>query len=196
MIIITVIFYLLMVLGMIYLCFFKRTKTVEKIDVSKVDVQLKDVNAFIKRETLYNFVSWFNSKITVKNMSNSNQSPSLITDLKDPEIIKTKMNAISSYIFITMSSALKASFYAVYNKNAYNDPDEMLTTYISRHVMFYIRKVNVDITQLFQEHKEETTENLLKVYIMTLENEIYKNNNIAVIEEEKDITEENNAEKA
>ena len=59
--------------------------------VPKVDVTLSDVNEFIKRETLFSFISWFNSKVTVKNMSNPDQTSSLITDLKTPEIIQQKM---------------------------------------------------------------------------------------------------------
>ena len=176
-----IIFYVICVFLLVYLCFFKRSEITEHYDVSKIDVTLSDVNNFIRRETLYSFASWFNAKITTKNMSNPNQASSLITELKAPDIIKKKLETISAYIFITMSPALKSQFYAVYNKSAYTDPDEILNVYISRHVMFYIRKVNVDITALFQENKNQTTDELLKMYVVSLENEIYKNNDIAII---------------
>lgn len=162
--------------------------------VPKVDVTLSDVNEFIKRETLFSFISWFNAKVTVKNMSNPDQASSLITDLKTPEIIQQKMQTVTAYIQTTMSPALKASFYAVYNRDAYRDPDEMLTTYIARHVMFYIRRVNVDITELFTSNPNDPTDKLLKLYVISLENEIYKNNDIEVIKTFGDTIAENDKE--
>ena len=162
--------------------------------VPKVDVTLSDVNEFIKRETLFSFISWFNAKVTVKNMSNPDQASSLITDLKTPEIIQQKMQTVTAYIQTTMSPALKASFYAVYNRDAYRDPDEMLTTYIARHVMFYIRRVNVDITELFTSNPDDPTDKLLKLYVISLENEIYKNNDIEVIKTFGDTIAENDKE--
>lgn len=186
-------FLVLVILSTTLYVIYTRLRSPELV-VPKVDVTLSDVNEFIKRETLFNFISWFNSKVTVKNMSNPDQASSLITDLKTPEIIQQKMQTITAYIQSTMSPALKASFYAVYNRDAYADPDEMLTTYIARHVMFYIRKVNVDITELFTSNPNDPTDKLLKLYVISLENEIYKNNDIEVIKTLSDTIAENNKE--
>lgn len=186
-------FLVLVILSTTLYVIYTRLRSPELV-VPKVDVTLSDVNEFIKRETLFNFISWFNSKVTVKNMSNPDQASSLITDLKTPEIIQQKMQTITAYIQSTMSPALKASFYAVYNRDAYTDPDEMLTTYIARHVMFYIRKVNVDITELFTSNPNDPTDKLLKLYVISLENEIYKNNDIEVIKTLSDTIAENNKE--
>lgn len=193
--IITYVFYflVLIILSATLYVIYTKLRSPELV-VPKVDVTLSDVNKFIKRETLFNFISWFNSKVTVKNMSNPDQASSLITDLKTPETIQQKMQTITAYIQSTMSPALKASFYAVYNRDAYTDPDEMLTTYIARHVMFYIRKVNVDITELFTSNPNDPTDKLLKLYVISLENEIYKNNDIEVIKTFSDTIAENNKE--
>lgn len=193
--IITYVFYflVLIILSTTLYVIYTKLQSPELV-VPKVDVTLSDVNEFIKRETLFNFISWFNSKVTVKNMSNPDQASSLITDLKTPEIIQQKMQTITAYIQSTMSPALKASFYAVYNRDAYTDPDEMLTTYIARHVMFYIRKVNVDITELFTSNPNDPTDKLLKLYVISLENEIYKNNDIEIIKTLSDTIAENNKE--
>lgn len=193
--IITYVFYflVLIILSTTLYVIYTKLQSPELV-VPKVDVTLSDVNEFIKRETLFSFISWFNSKVTVKNMSNPDQASSLITDLKTPETIQQKMQTITAYIQTTMSPALKASFYAVYNRDAYRDPDEMLTTYIARHVMFYIRKVNVDITELFTSSPNDSTDKLLKLYVISLENEIYKNNDIEVIKTLGDTIAENNKE--
>lgn len=193
--IITYVFYflVLIILSTTLYVIYTKLQSPELV-VPKADVTLSDVNEFIKRETLFSFISWFNSKVTVKNMSNPDQASSLITDLKTPETIQQKMQTITVYIQTTMSPALKASFYAVYNRDAYRDPDEMLTTYIARHVMFYIRKVNVDITELFTSSPNDSTDKLLKLYVISLENEIYKNNDIEVIKTLGDTIAENNKE--
>lgn len=193
--IITYVFYflVLIILSTTLYVIYTKLQSPELV-VPKVDVTLSDVNEFIKRETLFSFISWFNSKVTVKNMSNPDQTSSLITDLKTPEIIQQKMQTVTAYIQTTMSPALKASFYAVYNRDAYRDTDEMLTTYIARHVMFYIRKVNVDITELFTSNPKDPTDKLLKLYVISLENEIYKNNDIEVIKTLGNTIAENNKE--
>ena len=193
--IVTYVFYfmVLIILSATLYVIYTKLRSPELV-VPKVDVTLSDVNEFIKRETLFSFISWFNAKVTVKNMSNPDQASSLITDLKTPEIIQQKMQTVTVYIQTTMSPALKASFYAVYNRDAYRDPDEMLTTYIARHVMFYIRRVNVDITELFTSNPNNPTDKLLKLYVISLENEIYKNNDIEVIKTFGDTIAENDKE--
>lgn len=193
--IVTYVFYfmVLIILSATLYVIYTKLRSPELV-VPKVDVTLSDVNEFIKRETLFSFISWFNAKVTVKNMSNPDQASSLITDLKTPEIIQQKMQTVTAYIQTTMSPALKASFYAVYNRDAYRDPDEMLTTYIARHVMFYIRRVNVDITELFTSNSNDPTDKLLKLYVISLENEIYKNNDIEVIKTFGDTIAENDKE--
>ena len=193
--IVTYVFYfmVLIILSATLYVIYTKLRSPELV-VPKVDVTLSDVNEFIKRETLFSFISWFNAKVTVKNMSNPDQASSLITDLKTPEIIQQKMQTVTAYIQTTMSPALKASFYAVYNRDAYRDPDEMLTTYIARHVMFYIRRVNVDITELFTSNPNDPTDKLLKLYVISLENEIYKNNDIEVIKTFGDTIAENDKE--
>lgn len=193
--IVTYVFYfmVLIILSATLYVVYTKSRSPELV-VPKVDVTLSDVNEFIKRETLFSFISWFNAKVTVKNMSNPDQASSLITDLKTPEIIQQKMQTVTAYIQTTMSPALKASFYAVYNRDAYRDPDEMLTTYIARHVMFYIRRVNVDITELFTSNPNDSTDKLLKLYVISLENEIYKNNDIEVIKTFGDTIAENDKE--
>lgn len=182
MIIVNIVFYVLVILILIGIGYILYTKLrAPEMIVPNIDVTLKDVNYFIRREVLFNFISWFNSKILVKNMSNPDQTSSLVSELKSPDVIQQKMNNITLYILSTMSPALKANFFSVYSKSAYDDPNDMLSVYISRQVMFFIRKVNVDITALFTNNPEEPTDKLLKAYIVSLENEIHEDNNIEII---------------
>lgn len=178
--VVTCVFYVCVVV-LLLLVLLNSRPTKEEIIIPKVDVTLYDVNEFIRREVLFGFIQWFESRVIVKNMSNPDQNSSLINDLKDPDVIKKKMESMTSNISISMSPTLKTAFYAVYNKAAYDENDRMINSYISRMVLFYIRKVNVDITALFENNQQEMTDKLLKTYVITLENEIYKNNDIDII---------------
>lgn len=181
MIIITCTFYVLVLVILIAMYLTLRKPKINEIIVPKIDVSLTDINEFIRRETLFNFISWFNSRVAVKNMSNPDQSSTLISELKKPELIKEKMQVITLNIIATMSPALKNTFFTVYNKGAYDSPDDMLSTYVSRQVMFFIRRVNVDITALFTNNQNDSVDKLLKQYVVSIENEIYKNNDIEIL---------------
>lgn len=181
MIIITCTFYVLVLVILIAMYLILRKPKINEIIVPKIDVSLTDINEFIRRETLFNFISWFNSRVAVKNMSNPDQSSTLISELKKPELIKEKMQVITLNIIATMSPALKNAFFTVYNKGAYDSPDDMLSTYVSRQVMFFIRRVNVDITALFTNNQNDSVDKLLKQYVVSIENEIYKNNDIEIL---------------
>lgn len=181
MMIITCTFYVLVLLILIAMYLTLRKPKINEIIVPKIDVSLTDINEFIRRETLFNFISWFNSRVAVKNMSNPDQSSTLISELKKPELIKEKMQVITLNIIATMSPSLKNAFFTVYNKGAYDSPDDMLSTYVSRQVMFFIRRVNVDITALFTNNQNDSVDKLLKQYVVSIENEIYKNNDIEIL---------------
>jgi len=189
--VITIVFYLLFLAALVAIYFKMSELKQQEPIVPKVDVTLSSVNYFIRREVLFDFISWFNSKIAVKHMGNPNQSSTLIGELKDPDIIQKKMQVLTMKILATMSPSLKYQFYSVYDKRAYDDPDSMLSSYISRQIMFYIRRANVDITAMFTNNPEDSTDKLLKLYIISLENEIYKNNNIDILSNSDNFAEEN-----
>ena len=146
-----------------------------------IDVDLNDLNKFIRRETLFQIVTWFNSSVNVKDMSKINHSSTIINELKDTTILQKKMSAITATVVGNISPVLESSFYNVYKRDSNEIPN--LVSYVSRQVMFYIRKINVDITALFSNNRESSVDELLKMYTLGLENEIYKINNITVISE-------------
>lgn len=178
MLIINIIFYIsVLVLLSCILYFTIKRKPVVKYDVSEVDVDLTDLNKFIKRETLFQVIMWFTNKSNVKNMSTFEHASVIVSDLKNTEEIKKKVSVITSLIVGNLSPLLIEQFKQVYNINAYSSPVDALSIYVSRMVLFYFRKINTDITVLV-ETSNRSVDSIIKMYTLSIENEIYKDNNI------------------
>lgn len=177
--IITILFYIFILIILAYIAIFKRN-IVRQEYTGQIDVSLVNLNVFIRREFLFQLINWLNSGVNVKNMSTIDHTSVVISELKDPEILKTKMTTITSVIVGNMSKRLLAEFHSVYN-NMTGEEIPTIVTYVSRQVMFYIRKVNVDISTMFNENKDKPVDDLLKLYILGIENEIYNLNQIQTV---------------
>ena len=179
MLIINIIFYIaVLILLSCILYFIIKRKPIVKYDVSEVDVDLTDLNKFIKRETLFQVIMWFTNKSNVKNMSTFEHASVIVSDLKNTEEIKKKVSVITSLIVGNLSPLLIEQFKQVYNINAYSSPVDALSIYVSRMVLFYFRKINTDITILIESNSNRSVDSIIKMYTLSIENEIYKNNNI------------------
>ena len=181
MLIINIIFYIaVLVLLSCILYFTIKRKPVVKYDVPEIDVDLTDLNKFIKRETLFQVIMWFTSKSNVKNMSSSSfdHASVIVSDLKNTEEIKKKVSVITGLIVGNLSPLLIEQFKQVYNINAYSSPVDALSIYVSRMVLFYFRKINTDITVLVETNSNKSVDSVIKLYTLSIENEIYKDNNI------------------
>lgn len=177
--IITILFYIFILIILAYIAIFKRN-IVRQEYTGQIDVSLVNLNVFIRREFLFQLINWLNSGVNVKNMSTIDHTSVVISELKDPEILKTKMTTITSVIVGNMSKRLLAEFHSVYN-NMTGEEIPTIVTYVSRQVMFYIRKVNVDISTMFNVNKDKPVDDLLKLYILGIENEIYNLNQIQTV---------------
>lgn len=177
--IITILFYILVLAILVYIAIFKRS-VIRQEYTGPIDVSLTNVNAFIRREFLFQLINWLNSGVNVKNMSTIDHTSVVISELKNPEILKTKMTTITSVIVGNMSKRMLAEFHSVYN-NMTGEEIPTIVTYVSRQVMFYIRKVNVDISTMFNENKDKPVDDLLKLYILGIESEIYNLNQIQTV---------------
>lgn len=177
--IITILFYIFVLAILVYIAIFKRN-TVRHEYTGNLDVSLTNINAFIRREFLFQLINWLNSGVNVKNMSTIDHTSVVISELKNPEVLKTKMTTITSVIVGNMSNRLLAEFHAVYN-NMTGEEIPTIVSYVSRQVMFYIRKVNVDISTMFNENKDKPVDDLLKLYILGIESEIYNLNQIETV---------------
>lgn len=179
MLIINIIFYIAVLALLSCILYFTiKRKPVVKYDVPDVDVSLTDLNKFIKRETLFQVIMWFTSKSNVKNMSSSDHASVIVSDLKNTEEIKKKVSVITSLIVGNLSPLLIEQFKQVYNINAYSSPVDALSIYVSRMVLFYFRKINTDITVLVETNSNRSVDSVIKLYTLSIENEIYKDNNI------------------
>jgi len=180
--IINIIFYIaILILLSFILYFIIKRKPIVKYDVSEVDVNLTDLNKFIKRETLFQIIMWFTSKSNVKNMSSFEHASVIVSDLKNTDEIKKKVSVITSLIVGNLSPLLIEQFKRVYNINAYSSPVDALSIYVSRMVLFYFRKINTDITMLIETDSNRSVDSIIKMYTLSIENEIYKDNNIETI---------------
>lgn len=153
---------------------------IQKTNIGEVDVSLNSFHAFIRREFLYELDKWFQSKIFITNVQSPIQNSALIGELKNNEIVENKITIIASLIISKMSDVLKAQFHAVY---ADDDENSAMMEYIIRHLLFYIKKVNTDISIMFESENTQDIDsnNLLEAYFLSIENEIYDNNGIEII---------------
>ena len=158
----------------------------------KIDVELKNLNAFIRREFLFEYVNWILYAPTTIEMNGPVKMPSFIKDIKDPDVIKKKMSIIVSRIISKMSIYLIRDFKAVYKLS--KEDDSPLYEYVSRQIMFYIRRADFEITSMFELDTESKPTDLLKQYVLTIEAEIYKLNNILIVSDESKSSSTENAE--
>lgn len=155
----------------------------QKTNVGEVDVSLSSFHAFIRREFLYELDKWFQSKIFITNVQSPIQNSALIGELKNNEIVENKITIIASLIISKMSDVLKAQFHSVY---ADDDDNSAMMEYIIRHLLFYIKKVNTDISIMFESENTQDIDsnNLLEAYFLSIEKEIYDNNGIEIIKDQ------------
>ncbi len=170
----------------------KRLKNSPKPQPVKIDVNLKDFNTFIRREFLFEFIKWIMYAPKTIDVDNGPvKMPSFINDLKNPEVLNEKMTLITTQIISKMSVYLINEFNAVYDDlgATSNEDNIMLYSYVSRQVMFFIRRVDFEITSMFETRTDAKPTDLLKQYVLAIEAEIYKLNNIQIVEEESEIEE-------
>ena len=155
------------------------------IRVPEIDVYLKDLNNFIRKEFLFEFSKWIlKSSITIE-MNGPDRNPSFLNEIKNPDIVKNKISNITAIIISKMSKKLISSFYTVYKRNEVDKNDE-LYDYVARHVFFYIRKINFELTGLFTSITDIPALEIVKNYTIKIEEEIYEINNINILDINKD----------
>lgn len=155
------------------------------IRVPEIDVYLKNLNNFIRKEFLFEFSKWIlKSSITIE-MNGPDRNPSFLNEIKNPDIVKNKISNITAIIISKMSKKLISSFYTVYKRNEVDKNDE-LYDYVARHVFFYIRKINFELTGLFTSITDIPALEIVKNYAIKIEEEIYEINNINILDINKD----------
>lgn len=183
-IIITLIFFIIL---KIYELFFSKS-----IDPRLLNNQfdINSVNDFIRKETDFEISKWVTANKYQRNANTGD--PSFITQMTNSEEIKKRTTAITSMIADKMSPALHAAFNKYYKKNLQKvdnsvSIDVALYEYIARYVFFVFRRLTYDITKTIdsEEYKEVKLSEILNIYIASLEETIYAENNIYLISEEQ-----------
>ena len=163
---------------------FKGINATKSPPPAKIDVNLTDLNTFIRKEFLFEFIKWIMPAPTTIEMNGPVKMPSFINDLKKPEVLKEKMTLITIQIISKMSVYLINEFNAVYKNLRSGDKETQnlsLYNYIARQVMFYLRRVDFEITTLFETDTKSKPTDILKQYVLAIETEIYKLNNILIV---------------
>lgn len=156
-------------------------KNTSNTQVPDIDVNLKDLNSFIRKEFLFEFSKWIlKSSITIE-MNGPDRNPSFLNEIKNPDIVKNKISNITAIIISKMSKNLVSSFYTIYKRNEAGKNDELFD-YVARHIFFYIRKINFELTGLFTSITDMPALEIVKNYAIKLEEEIYEINNIDILD--------------
>lgn len=161
-------------------------KNTSDTQISDIDIYLKDLNGFIRKEFLFEFSKWIlKSTITIE-MNGPDRNPSFLNEIKNPEVVEKKISNMTAIIISKMSNKLISSFYAVYKRNEIGKNDELFD-YVARHIFFYIRKINFELTSLFTEISDIPALEIVKNYAIRIEEEIYEMNNIDILDINKQI---------
>jgi hypothetical protein len=152
------------------------------------------VNAFIKKEASFEINKWVLEERFQKLASTGN--PTFINQLTNSEEIKKKVAVITNIIAEKMSRELHAIFNVFYKKELKSLDNKIridiaLREYIARHVFFMFRRISYDITIMINsdQYKSIKLEKILNIYIRSLEETIYYENNIYLIGNEQNIEE-------
>lgn len=159
-----------------------------QIPPAKIDINLENLNTFIRREFLFEFIKWIMYAPNTIDVNGPVKMPSFIKDLKNQEFLQKKMAVMTTQIISKMSIYLIREFNAVYRNS--KEDDSALYAYVTRQIMFYIRRAEFEITALFEYRTQDKPTDLLKEYVLAIEAEIYKLNNILIVEETEIAVEE------
>jgi hypothetical protein len=183
-IIIALIFFILL---KIYELFFSVKNNNPHFNNSQFNIE--SVNAFIRKEASFEILKWMTTNRFQRNADTGD--PSFITQMTNSEEVKKKTSVITNIISEKMSPELHAVFNKYFAKDlsAINNSvavDISLSEYIARYVFFIFRRLVYDITKTIdsEEYKEIRLNEILNVYIVSLEETIYSENNIYLIAEE------------
>jgi len=141
---------------------------------------LKQVNAFIRKESAFELFKWINNSVSVKN---ANGASIFAEKIKDSAAVSKQVGIMTTIIYVRMSSHIKNAFYRVYGKDCddYDGEDKAIFDYITRWVMFAVRRITLDLTLLLQDKPDTNFDDIVKQYILQLEIEIHKNNDIYLL---------------
>jgi hypothetical protein len=143
------------------------------------------VNDFIRKEVSIEILKWLFEGRLEKNPSTFDST--FVMQITNGEEIKRRTSIITNIVSSKISPEIHAMFNRVYRKNlARVDKttfvDISLQEYIARYIFFMLRKLVYDITVMVNgpDYNDKRIDDILNMYIMNLEESIYKDSNIFV----------------
>jgi hypothetical protein len=144
------------------------------------------VNDFIRREAKIELSKWILNSQNIRSAATNDTT--LFQQLTNGEIIKGKVSTITNVIAEKMSPDLQTAFNRVYKRELQEvdnktSIDITLREYVGRYVYFLTRRIVYDLTVLInsEEFGEKTLTDILGPYIKSLEESIYEDNEIYLI---------------
>jgi hypothetical protein len=149
------------------------------------------VNDFIRREAKIELSKWILNSQSIKSVATNDTT--LFQQLTNGEVVKGKVSAITNIIAEKISPDLHMAFNRVYKREMKDvgnkeSIDITLREYIGRYVYFLTRRVAYDLTVLINSDRfgEKRLIDILDPYITSLEESIYKDNDIYLINYNED----------
>jgi hypothetical protein len=183
------------IIGIIGSSFFKDKSSAGCVYDNNPMEYMNIVNNFIRRESLFEIHKWILEERFQK--SGVTGELTIVQDIRNNEVVKKKVAIITTVIAYKMSLDICKSFNKVYQKdmikiNKKESVNNTLHEYIARYVYFIIRRMTHDITAMVNsfEHKDKKLEDVINLYILGLEETIYQENNIFLINNESLFKEE------
>jgi hypothetical protein len=147
---------------------------------------MKVVNEFIRLEASIEIEKWITESRYTKNTLTNDSA--FISQITSAEEVKKKTTTIALIISEKMSSDLKTAFNRVYKKSLVyikkSAPvDTVLQEYIGRYVLFLFRRLSHDVTILINDpgNKTKRIDDILNLYLLQLEEAIYKDNGFFLV---------------
>jgi hypothetical protein len=147
------------------------------------------INNFIRREASIEILKWITEGKLIKNANTQNTS--FVSQITNSEELKKRTAVITTIIAEKISPNLHGIFNRIYKKeietiDAHTGIDISLREYIARYIFFLFRRLSYDITVLINssQYKDEQLDSIINRYVVGLEETIYKENGIYLVNNE------------
>jgi hypothetical protein len=145
------------------------------------------INGFIRREVSIEILKWLMEGRVLKDTNTLDTT--FINQITNSDEIKKRTSALTNVISTKISPEIHVIFNYVYKKALQYTSDNKsslditLQEYIARYVLFMFRRLTYDITTMINapEYKTKKIEAILNAYIVKLEETIYKENDIYLV---------------
>jgi hypothetical protein len=183
-----------------------KNKTISNV-YDKSGRYMDEINTFIRREMKFEILKWIISEKDSVDIADSSYT-NLTKQLTNPKKTNERVQAITMELMALIGTDLKRAFYRQYSehpglvdgfsdteivekkfllfkyraaKTIVHDAPDGLCMYISRAVMFYIRRMIADISVILKTGEDVDYQKVIGNYCLILERDVYNDNGIYLI---------------